>query len=243
MEREAMGFGCRGGLDGYDGRFYERHHMKITAIKQQVKRPGRYSIYVDGTFAFGLSEAALLESRLASGQEIDAAQIKSLTDVAITDKAYGNALRYAVMRPRSIWEMQTYLRRKKLDGPVLEEIIRKLEKLNLLNDRAFAEAWVANRRLLKATSKRRLRLELQQKRVPEAIIDDVLAEDETDEQTVLQGLIVKKRTKYSDNTKLMQYLARQGFGYDDIKSALNQFEQDQIWVSLPRLGYGVSTRW
>lgn len=196
--------------------------MKITAIKQQVKRPDRYSIYVDDKFAFGLSEAALLESRLASGQEIDEYRLKELTSTASTDKAYGNALRYVVMRPRSMWEMQTYLRRKKLDEPVLEEIIRKLENLNLLSDRAFAESWVANRRLLKATSKRRLRLELQQKRVPEKIIDDVLLEDETDERSVLQELIAKKRTKYPDNVKLMQYLARQGFGYDDIKAALAQ---------------------
>jgi len=194
--------------------------MKITAIKQQVKRPDRYSVYVDDKFAFGLSEAALLESRLASGQELDKQQLKSLTDTATTDKAYGNALRYVVMRPRSMWEMQTYLRRKKLDEPVAEEIIRKLQNLNLLSDRAFAESWVANRRLLKATSKRRLRLELQQKRVPERIIDEVLMQDETDERSVLLELVAKKRPKYPDNIKLMQYLARQGFGYDDIKSAI-----------------------
>jgi SOS response regulatory protein OraA/RecX len=30
----------------------------------------------------------------------------------------------------------------------------------------------------------------------------------------------RRQTKYQDDTKLMQYLARQGFGYDDIKSAL-----------------------
>jgi len=199
--------------------------MKITTIKQQVKRPDRYSIYVDDKFAFGLSEAALLESKLATGQELDEYQLKALTDAAVTDKVYGNALRYVVMRPRSMWEMQTYLRRKRLDEPVAEEIIQKLERLNLLSDRAFAESWVANRRLLKATSKRKLRLELQQKRVSEKIIDAVLLEDETDERTVLGELIAKKRTKYPDNTKLMQYLARQGFSYDDIKAAMAQHEE------------------
>lgn len=200
--------------------------MKITAIKQQVKRPDRYSIYVDGKFAFGLSEAALLDSRLASGQELDQTQLKELSATAETDKAYGNALRYVVMRPRSTWEMQSYLQRKKVDEPVAEEIMKKLQHLDLLDDRAFAEAWVANRRLLKATSKRRLRLELQQKRVPEKIIDSVLAEDETDERSVLVELITKKRNKYADANKLMQYLARQGFSYDDIKAALSM--QDDL---------------
>lgn len=199
--------------------------MKITAIKQQVKRPDRYSIYIDGKFAFGLSEQGLLENKLATGQEFDAAQLKALTQTAATDKAYGNALRYVVMRPRSVWEMETYLRRKQVDEPVAEQIIERLTALDLLNDEHFAETWVANRRLLKATSKRRLRLELQQKHVAERIIDRVLHEDETDERDVLRQLIQKKRGRYADTTKLMQYLARQGFGYDDIKSALAAEDQ------------------
>jgi len=199
--------------------------MKITAIKQQVKRPDRYSIYIDDTFAFGLSEQGLLESKLATGQELESAQVKALMATAVVDKAYGNALRYVVMRPRSMWEMQTYLRRKQIDEPVADQIIERLTNLNLLSDEAFADAWVSNRRLLKATSKRRLRQELQQKHVAERIIDRVLQEDETDERTVLMQLIEKKRQRYADDVKLMQYLARQGFGYDDIKSALEKYRQ------------------
>ena len=122
--------------------------MKITAIKQQVKRPDRYSIYVDGKFAFGLSEAALLEGKLNSGQEFDETQYKELTKAAAADKAYGNALRYVTMRPRSTWEMQTYFRRKKIDEPIAESTIQKLENLRLLYDCSFAESWVTNRRLL-----------------------------------------------------------------------------------------------
>lgn len=195
--------------------------MKITAIKQQVKRPDRYSVYVDDKFAFGLSESALIQQRLASGQEIDAAQFSALKDAASTDKAYGNALRYVVMRPRSMWEMRTYLQRKKIDEPVADSIIERLLQLDLLSDEKFAEAWVANRRLLKSTSKRRLRQELQQKHVPSSIIDKVLAEDEADERTVLAEIVAKKQSRYPDKNKFMQYLARQGFSYDDIKSVLN----------------------
>lgn len=200
--------------------------MKITAIKQQVKRPDRYSIYVDGVFAFGLSESALIQHGLASGQEIDAIQLAALKDAASTDKAYGNALRYVVMRPRSLWEMRTYLRRKKVDEPVAESIIEKLLNLDLLGDEKFAEAWVANRRLLKATSKRRLRQELQQKQIASSIIDKVLLEDEVDERSVLAEMVAKKQARYPDRNKFMQYLARQGFSYEDIKSVLDAQEED-----------------
>lgn len=195
--------------------------MKITAIKQQVKRPDRYSIYIEGKFAFGLSEGALLDSKLATGQELDEAKIAELHSTAANDKAYGNALRYVVMRPRSLWEMQTYLYRKKVDEPVAEQIIERLKGLDLLDDKKFAEAWVANRRLLKATSKRRLQLELQQKHVSRQIIEAVLHEDESDERTVLAELVAKKQAKYPDRQKFTQYLMRQGFRYDDISAVLN----------------------
>ncbi|HSW74795.1 MAG TPA: RecX family transcriptional regulator [Candidatus Saccharimonadales bacterium] len=193
---------------------------KITDIKQQLKRPDRYSIYIDGVFAFGLSEAGLLQGGLAVGQAFDEQKFKALQESAQADKVYGNALRYVVMRPRSEWELRTYLQRKKVDEPLVRPIVERLTDLNLLGDRAFAETWVANRRLLKPTSRRKLVLELKQKHVADTIINEVLAEDDTPEQDVLQQIIVKKRAKYADNVKFMQYLARQGFGYDDIKRAL-----------------------
>jgi regulatory protein len=198
--------------------------MKITNIKQQVKRADRYSIFVDDKYAFSLSESALLSERLASGQELDKARLEELKATSGADKAYGNALRYVAMRPRSIWEIQTYLRRKDIEEPVAEEIIKRLEAVGLLDDAAFARTWVANRRLLKNMSKRKLRLELQQKRLPDSIIDQAMREDETDERQTLRELVEKKRSRYPDKIKFMQYLARQGFGYDDIKSVLNEEE-------------------
>lgn len=196
--------------------------MKITNIKQQIKRPDRYSVFVDDKYAFSLSESALLSERLASGQELDKPRLEELKAASGADKAYGNALRYVAMRPRSVWEMQTYLRRKDVEEPVAEDIIKRLEAVGLLDDVAFAKVWVANRRLLKNMSKRKLRLELKQKRLSESIIDQAMQEDETDERQTLRELIEKKRNRYPDKIKFMQYLARQGFGYDDIKSALNE---------------------
>jgi len=200
--------------------------MRITAITQQVKRPGRYSVFVDGVFAFGLSEAALLESGLASGQELNAAQLRQLKKAANLDKLYGNALRYAALRPRSEGELQAYFRRKQVDEPAAKQVTERLKKLGFVNDIAFARSWVASRRALRAVSQRRLRLELQQKHISGEIIDSVLAEDETDDRTILTKLIAKKRMRYPDPQKLMAYLGRQGFSFDDIKAALQSEKTD-----------------
>jgi regulatory protein len=198
--------------------------MKITSIRHQEKRRDRYSIFVDEKYAFSLSEQALLESHLVSGQEIDKTQLKAYKQLSEDDKASGNALRYALMRPRSIWEMRDYFRRKQIEEPVAKKIIGKLTNLRLLDDEAFARVWVENRRLLKATSRRKLSAELQQKHVASDIIDRALAEDreQTDERQVLRDLIERKQARYPDRQKLMQYLARQGYSYDDIKSVLDE---------------------
>jgi regulatory protein len=192
--------------------------MIVTAIKQQVKRAGKY--------AFSLSEAGLLESKLVSGQELTAAELKKHKKAAGLDKAYGNALRYAAMRPHSEWEMAQYFRRKGIDEAAATHITARLRDLDLLSDLAFARSWVANRRLLKPVSKRRLVLELRQKHVSSEVIDQVLAEDETDEREALRQLIQKKRTRYPDTQKLLQYLARQGFNYDDIQSVLRDTDPE-----------------
>jgi regulatory protein len=194
--------------------------LKITDIKQQQKQADRYSVFVDGKYIFSLSEAALLEQQLFSGMELSKKQVSDYKKLSADDKLYNNALRYSAMRARSHWELEIYLRRKKAEEPIARHIIEKLEGLSLLNDTEFARSWLANRRLLKPMSMRQLTQELRQKRVPSAVIELVLSEDETDERSVLQTLIGKKKQQYPDQTKLMQYLARHGFSYDDIKYAL-----------------------
>jgi regulatory protein len=196
--------------------------MKITSIRQQERRKDRYSIYVDEKYSFSLSEAALLETRLASGQELEAAQVKSYKELSAEDKVYGNALRYAAMRRRSRWEMESYLQRKEASPDLADSILNKLSDLGFIDDQAFALAWVENRHLLRPTSKRKLQQELRAKRVSSEIIDRVLRDDQTDEREEIRAMVIRKRrqSKYQDDTKLMQYLARQGFGYQDIKAAM-----------------------
>jgi regulatory protein len=198
--------------------------MKITKITQQAKRHDRYSIFVDEKYAFSLSESALLESGLASGQELTREQVTDYKQLSTDDKLYNRALNYVALRPRSIWEVEFYLKRKDSPAPLIEQITNKLQNLGLLDDKKFAEAFVHDRRLLRSASTRKLQLELRKKRVANDIIEQVLSEDETDEKSMLKSLIARKRqqTKYkTDNLKLMQYLARQGFNYGDIKDALN----------------------
>lgn len=196
--------------------------MKITDIRRQVKRDDRYSIYGNGKYIFSLSESELLNLGLKVDQEFSASELVNLKNRAILDKAYDRCLNLVMRRPRSEWEIHEYLRRKDYDKDTIQTTLNRLSEAGYVDDLDFARRWIENRRLLKSTSKRKLSLELKQKRVSDEIIQRALEGDKTDEQEVLRELISKKRnqTRYQDDQKLISYLARQGFHYDDINTAL-----------------------
>lgn len=202
--------------------------MKITAIKQQVKQAGRYSIYVDGEYSFSLSEGALLDSKINVGQELTDKEASEYKQLSADDKTYSQTLRYIAMRPRTKWEIETYLHKKNASPPLVELILNKLSIIGLIDDTKYAKAFVNDRRLLRPASRRKLVNDLRKKHVPSAVIEEAVGSEQEYEQAALQQIIQKKRqqAKYQDDTKLMQYLARQGFSYGDIKDAMHPVRDD-----------------
>ena len=198
--------------------------MKITAIKAQVKNSERISIFVDDKYAFSLGYTQLLEQKLRVGLEIDEPRLAELKHTSDFGKAFERALNYVMVRPRSVREVRDYARRKQWAPEDTEAIITKLQRHRYLDDHNFARAWVEHRALALKTSARKLQQELKQKGVADDIIAEALAKSNFNETDALTALITKKRKlpKYAaDEQKLMQYLARQGFSFDDIKNALN----------------------
>lgn len=193
------------------------------SVKQQVRRPNRYSIYIDGKYTLSLGQDALLNSGLYDGKELSRTELTELKKLAATDKAYASALNLVSIRPRSEGELHDYFARKSVDKTTASQVVARLRNAGLVNDLDFARAWVNNRRQLKNASTRRLQMELRQKHVPDDIISQVLEDNKTeDDRQSLKNLIAKKQSRYPDRQKFMQYLARQGFAYSDIQSALGQ---------------------
>ena len=198
--------------------------MKVTDIKQQVRQQSRFSVFVGGKYAFSLSDSQIRLSGLLVGQELGKEDIEKWKRESNVGKILDRTLRWLAIRPRSEWELSDYLKRKDVNDDLANKIIEQINGFGYLNDKSFAESWVRNRRLLKSVSIKRLRQELYQKRVPTDVVDEVLAEDEADDLSVLNELIEKKQkqSRYQDDQKLIAYLARQGFHYSDIKEALGR---------------------
>lgn len=201
--------------------------MRITAIKAQVKNTERVSVYLDGKYSFSLTQNQLLELKIHSGMDLTEQELEDLKKASDYGKLLERSMNYVMIRPRSIRELRDYLWRKKADPEMATKIIEKLESRGYLGDASFARSWVRARQLTKPVSKRRLTAELIQKGVTNDLIQQALngddsAEEAYDETEALRIIITKKRkqARYQDEQKLMQYLARQGFGYDLIKSTL-----------------------
>jgi regulatory protein len=196
--------------------------MVVSSIKQQVKHPDRYSIFVDDAYSFSLSADALLSSGLYTGQELTEAQVTQLKKDSADEKLYTLTLRYAALRPRSRSEITSYLERKDSPAPLIEQITNKLIKLGMVDDAKFATSYVHDRRLLRPTSRRKMILELQKKHISKEVIEEVVGHDMSEERTALAEIVARKRRQlaYRDDIKLMQYLSRQGFSYGDIKTVL-----------------------
>lgn len=208
--------------------------MKITGISAQVKNKDRVNIMVDGKYRFSLDIYQYADLGIRVGKEYTDEQLTELETESQFGKTYARALEYCLMRPHSGKEMRDYLYRKTRDTrtktgevkkgvspDITTRVFDRLVEKGYIDDEKFTRYWVENRSLTKGVSRRKLQAELRSKGVESSIIERHLVESSRTDGDELLKIITKKRPRYPDEQKLMQYLARQGFGYDDIKRALS----------------------
>lgn len=208
--------------------------MKITAISVQQKDKNRVNVMVDGKYRFSLDMFQMAELGIRVGKDYTDEELTLLETESRFGKAYARALEYCLMRPHSSKEVRDYLYRKTRDtrtktgdikkGLPVEITTRVFDRLvekGYIDDEKFTRYWVENRNLSKGTSKRKLQMELRAKGIESSLIERFLVDSPRSDEEELQKIIAKKRRRYPDDQKFMQYLARQGFSYDTIKQALS----------------------
>lgn len=201
--------------------------VKITKIQQQLKRPDRVSVYVDGKYTFSLAKDQLVELGLKVGQEIDTQRINQYLSDSAFGKLRDQVYNWLSIRLRSRWEIEDYLKRKTDDELLTQRVITLLEAQKHIDDSRFAAAWIRHKTLIKPMSRLRLKHELLQKRIPLETIEDKLSDERLDDTAAIRQLIARRGHRYPDKQKLMAFLARQGFDYGTIKAALAE-EPEEI---------------
>jgi regulatory protein len=199
----------------------------VTDIKKQKRSDTRYSVYLDGEYVFALSDLDLSTSGLRVGQALSDAQVAEYVEGASAAKAYALALRFLALRPRSVREMQDYLRRKDVTSTDVESAVARLLQTRLLYDLEFARSWIRTRQALRPRSRRMLEQELAAKGVSRDDVHEAVSELDEDAQldTLVQIMERKRRLpQYASAEKLLGYFARQGYPYDQLKKALERLD-------------------
>ncbi|GEK29635.1 regulatory protein RecX [Furfurilactobacillus siliginis] len=205
----------------------------VTMIEAQ-KRAGRYNVYLDGKYAFPISESVMIKFQIFKGMEIDQKlqeQIIAADDVA---RAYNRALDYLSGQLRSEREVEEKLASLEIEPGVITDTLQRLRDLRLVDDQAYANAYV---RTIRNTSDKGpivIRQNLRRKGIGENLIDRALEEFAGDEQVENGVTVANKLAKHyarkpfsTQKQKVIQGLMTKGFTREVIDQVMSQLELER----------------
>ncbi len=198
---------------------------KITGIEVQKKNPNRVNIFLEDTFAFGLSR--MTAAWLTVGQSLSEEKISWLEMEDTREVAMQRALNFLSYRARSEQEIRANLGKAEIPDGVIEATVQRLRELNLVNDADFARVWIEDRKRFRPRSRRFLAYELKLKGIDEHVAQEALEEQVIDDlEAVNAGRKIARRLAtlpWQDfRVKMGGYLGRRGFSYQAIAPAMRQ---------------------
>ncbi len=208
--------------------------MIVTKL-ERAKKSNRVNVFIDEEYAYSVTEQTLIDLGLYKGQEFDQEQLLKAKQQAFFARLYDGCLARIASRPRSEYEMRTYLAQRlyKLDQSkdreLIERIVEKLKDKKYIDDEQFAKWWVDNRMSFSPKSKRALQSELTKKGIDSKTIAQVLLSVGGESELELAREHAVKFSsksrflaldKRAQREKLARMLQRKGFGWDVIEKVL-----------------------
>lgn len=141
------------------------------------------------------------------------------------------AIKYLSYQPRTIYEMQIYIKKKGFEEDIVKKIIDILLEKNYLNDKSFAKLFVESKVKNKPKSKFAFQYELHKKGINPSIVDAVL-EQYNNQDLAIKSVrnkikIWRKLDAEKFKKKMMNYLQYRGFSYDICLSTLDRFKKSK----------------
>ena len=122
-------------------------------------------------------------------------------------------------RARSRKELADRLASKNVPGELATALLDRFEEVGLIDDEAFARAWIADRQRGKGLAPRALAQELRRKGVADDVVREALDEVEPEAEEAAARALVRKKLRtlraVDDTTatrRLVGMLARKGYG-------------------------------
>ena len=229
--------------------------MRIEKLEPSQHKPGRWLVWFEDGSLLRVGEGDVVSLSLYAGKELDEQEAAALTAAAEHSKLNERAVELlsarAMSRKELLDKLTTPTRRKKKPGEEVrepdpevlaarrealrasaEQIADRMEELGLLNDGEYGKA-IVRHYSAKGFGARKIRDELYRRGVPREYWDDALSElsDRGDSGEGKLDELVRKKLRGTEPTrenlkKVSAYLARRGFGWEEISTALEKYRFD-----------------
>ncbi|MET7884534.1 recombination regulator RecX [Streptomyces avermitilis] len=126
------------------------------------------------------------------------------------EQARAICLRLLTGTPRTRKQLADALRKREIPDDVADEVLSRFEEVGLINDGAFADAWVESRHHGRGLARRALARELRTKGVDSTLIDEAVGQlDSEQEEATARELVARKlrSTRGLDRDKRLRRLA------------------------------------
>ncbi|MGW1749416.1 recombination regulator RecX [Streptomyces sp. NPDC002092] len=126
------------------------------------------------------------------------------------ERARAICLRLLTGTPRTRKQLADALRKREIPDEAADEVLSRFEEVGLINDSAFADAWVESRHHGRGLARRALAQELRTKGVDSTLIDAAVSQLDSDqEEATARELVARKlrSTRGLDRDKRLRRLA------------------------------------
>ncbi|MFD7131533.1 recombination regulator RecX [Streptomyces sp. NPDC059894] len=153
------------------------------------------------------------------------------------ERARAICLRLLTGTPRTRKQLADALSKREIPDDVAEEVLSRFEEVGLINDSAFADAWVESRHHGRGLARRALAQELRTKGVDSTLIDEAVSQlDSEREEATARELVDRKlrSTRGLDRDRRLRRLAgmlarkgySQGMALRVVRQALEEEGED-----------------
>ena len=201
--------------------------MIVTRVEAVTKT--KYKVYVDGQFAFILYKGELSRFHIAEDQELSQESYEKIRTEVILKRAKLRAMHLLNDMWRTGAQLREKLTRNEYPADIVEAAISYVKSFGYINDYEYARSFIESRKERK--SRREIYMQLVGKGVSRELIDEAFEEsyEREDSTEAIRRLLEKKHYDWENTTpeekkKIMAYLVRKGFGYDDIRRTMQIYE-------------------
>jgi regulatory protein len=201
----------------------------VTALR--ATRGGGIAVHLDGVYLCTVSEALLAGRRLFKGLELDEAEVAALRAEASAERIMGDAYRLLGHRQRSTAELRRRLLDKGHTGEAVAGALERLTADGLLDDEAFARAFVHDKRAAGGWGRARLERELGRLGVPAAVVAAALGDEGEPVELERALVVLRRRPRPSppyegDKRRALAALQRRGFANEVAYAAVRRWVDD-----------------